>query len=381
MTAFSVLAPSVEEEPVAAEAEAAAAGPEVITEKKEEGEAAAAAAPAAKGKGSKGERAKEVIHFRIFDLSDFRIARDVDETVQIRLIAGLGNPGRGVRGHAAQHRIYGRRPAGRAVWIDLGKIGKMGRTLGEMRSCASGQAVELHESQRLPLFAVAQFYKIEPQEILVVLDDFALPLGRLRLRARGGPGGHNGLESVIVQFGTEEIPRLRIGIGAAPREGSVDYVLSRFFDEEKPIVRSTIDRAVEALKCAIDKGLVSAMNTFQQIRRNMKNRYEALLVLNTQAKDETVKEIVERLESEFQKEGAKIEQVQKMDKRHFSYVAGSLDAGYYVNFIFNADPQLIAQTADQIQTRSGRLSPALPAARGEQGEGAKKSGKIEMISL
>src|SRR6185369_223266 len=113
-----------------------------------------------------------------------------------------------------------------------------------------------------PIVAVAQFYKIEPQEILVVLDDFSLPLGRLRLRARGGPGGHNGLESVIVQFGTEEIPRLRIGIGAAPREGSADYVLSRFFDEEKPTVRSTIDRAVEALKCAIDNGFISAMNTF-----------------------------------------------------------------------------------------------------------------------
>jgi small subunit ribosomal protein S6 len=75
----------------------------------------------------------------------------------------------------------------------------------------------------------------------------------------------------------------------------------------------------------------------------MKNRYEALLVLHTQAKEDTVKEIIDRLESEFQKEGAQIEQVQKMDKRHFSYVAGPLDAGYYVNFIFNADPQLIAK--------------------------------------
>ena len=115
-----------------------------------------------------------------------------------------------------------------------------------------------------PVFAVAQFYKIDPQEILIALDDFSLPLGRLRLRVGGGPGGHNGLESIIAQFGTEEIPRLRIGIGAAPREGSADYVLSRFFDEEKPIVRSTIDRAVEALKCAIDNGFVSAMNTFNK---------------------------------------------------------------------------------------------------------------------
>jgi small subunit ribosomal protein S6 len=75
----------------------------------------------------------------------------------------------------------------------------------------------------------------------------------------------------------------------------------------------------------------------------MKNRYEALLVLNSQGKDDTVREIIERLESEFQKEGAQIEQVQKMDKHQFSYVAGPLDAGYYVNFIFEAEPQLIAR--------------------------------------
>ena len=73
------------------------------------------------------------------------------------------------------------------------------------------------------------------------------------------------------------------------------------------------------------------------------NRYEALLVLNTQGKEDNVKEMIERLESEFQKEGAQIEQVQKMDKRHFSYVAGPLDSGYYVNFIFDADPQLIVK--------------------------------------
>jgi small subunit ribosomal protein S6 len=75
----------------------------------------------------------------------------------------------------------------------------------------------------------------------------------------------------------------------------------------------------------------------------MNNRYEALLVLNTQGKEDTVKEIVERLESEFQKEGATIEQVQKMDKRPFSYAAGELDAGYFVNFIFHADSQLITK--------------------------------------
>ena len=75
----------------------------------------------------------------------------------------------------------------------------------------------------------------------------------------------------------------------------------------------------------------------------MKNRYEALIVLNTQGREETVKDIVDRLESEFQKEGAQVEQVQKMDKRQFSYVAGSLDSGFYVNFVFQADAQLITR--------------------------------------
>src|SRR3989441_9654196 len=75
----------------------------------------------------------------------------------------------------------------------------------------------------------------------------------------------------------------------------------------------------------------------------MKKRYEALLVLNAQGKEESVHDIVDRLESEFKKEGAQIEQVQKMDKRQFSYVAGPLDSGFYVNFVFEADPQLITK--------------------------------------
>jgi PTH1 family peptidyl-tRNA hydrolase len=88
------------------------------------------------------------------------------------------------------------------------------------------------------------------------------------LRNRGGTGGHNGLESIIMRFGTEDIPRLRIGIGQAPPEGSVEYVLSCFLEEERPIVRSIVNRAVKAVKCAIDNGPVSAMNTFnsEQVR-------------------------------------------------------------------------------------------------------------------
>jgi ribosomal protein S6 len=73
----------------------------------------------------------------------------------------------------------------------------------------------------------------------------------------------------------------------------------------------------------------------------MNHRYEALLVLNAQGKEDTIREIIERLEAEFQKEGVEMEQVQKMDKRQFSYMAGPLDSGYYVNFIFTAGPESI----------------------------------------
>jgi peptidyl-tRNA hydrolase, PTH1 family len=185
----------------------------------------------------------------------------------IRLIAGLGNPGPEYA--ATRHNI------GFIVVDQLAaqfgsaweKSVRQARGAALQAKCGAVLLVKplsFMNRSGYPLFAVADFYKIQPQQMLIVLDDFSLPLGRLRLRTAGGPGGHNGLESVIVQFGTEEIPRLRIGIGAAPLQGSADYVLGRFFDEEKPIVRSIVGRAVEALKCTIDNGLVSAMNTFNK---------------------------------------------------------------------------------------------------------------------
>ena len=185
----------------------------------------------------------------------------------IRLIAGLGNPGSEYA--ATRHNIgfmvvdqlaaqFG------STWEKSVPQAREDALSAKCGAVLLIKPMSFMNRSGYPLFAVAQFYKIEPQQILIILDDLALPLGRLRLRARGGPGGHNGLESIIVQFGTEEIPRLRVGIGQAPREGYADYVLSRFFDEEKPLVRSTIGRAVDAVKCAIDNGLVSAMNTFNK---------------------------------------------------------------------------------------------------------------------
>ena len=181
---------------------------------------------------------------------------------QIRLVAGLGNPG---PEYATTRHNIGFMVVDQLA-AQFGSTWERSTKWDALWARYGGALVVKPQSfmnrSGYPLFTIAQFYKIEPRQILVVLDDLALPLGRLRLRTRGGTGGHNGLESIIMRFGTEEIPRLRVGIGQAPPEGSVDYVLSCFLEEEKPIVRSTINRAVEAVKCAIDNGLISAMNIF-----------------------------------------------------------------------------------------------------------------------
>lgn len=187
------------------------------------------------------------------------------EEKPIRLVAGLGNPG---AEYAHTRHNVGFMVAdllaheGGLAWERSGKWDAATAKFGD--ALLVKPASYMNRSGH-PLFAIAQFFKIAPQEILVLLDDFSLPLGRLRIRQSGGAGGHNGLESIIAQFATEEMPRLRIGIGNAPAEAASDYVLSNFFEEEKPLVRSTITRAADAVKCAIDKGVVSAMNTFNKI--------------------------------------------------------------------------------------------------------------------
>ena len=187
------------------------------------------------------------------------------EEKPIRLVAGLGNPG---AEYAHTRHNIGFMVAdllaheGRLAWE---RSGKWDAATAKFRDALLVKPASYMNRSGHPLFAIAQFFKIAPQEILVVLDDFSLPLGRLRIRQSGGAGGHNGLESIIAQFATEEMPRLRIGIGNAPAEAASDYVLSNFFEEEKPLVRSTITRAADAVKCAIDKGVVSAMNTFNKI--------------------------------------------------------------------------------------------------------------------
>ncbi len=98
--------------------------------------------------------------------------------------------------------------------------------------------------------------------LLVVADDYHLPLGELRMRRQGTAGGHNGLKSLIGALGTQEFTRLRIGIGEAPPGGAVDFVLTRFRRSEKPVIEGALDRAADCVEEWCRAGADAAMNKF-----------------------------------------------------------------------------------------------------------------------
>jgi PTH1 family peptidyl-tRNA hydrolase len=109
----------------------------------------------------------------------------------------------------------------------------------------------------------ARFHRIPSTATLVVLDDVALPLGALRLRTEGGSGGQKGLESVLMHFATEQVPRLRVGVGgAADGRDLSSHVLSRFGPEEKNTSEEAITRAADAVLCTAREGMIPAMNLY-----------------------------------------------------------------------------------------------------------------------
>ena len=111
---------------------------------------------------------------------------------------------------------------------------------------------------------LAQYFHVKPEEFLAVVDDVALPLGRLRIRAGGSDGGHNGLRSLAGHLGYG-FPRLRIGVGAAPdQEGLVDHVLGRFAPEERLEVNRAAERAIAAILQVATEGVTAAMNVFNR---------------------------------------------------------------------------------------------------------------------
>lgn len=178
----------------------------------------------------------------------------------LRLVVGLGNPGRDYAGtrHNAGFMVLDRLAPGGAFRTEKAWKCELARE-GELLLCKpltymnlSGEAVR----------AVSDFYRIAPAEILVISDDMALPLGKLRLRPGGSAGGHNGLRSIAEHLGTLEVPRLRIGIGAADPGASVGHVLGKFAPEERSAFDEALARAAEAVQAVRKKGLAAAMNAF-----------------------------------------------------------------------------------------------------------------------
>ena len=110
----------------------------------------------------------------------------------------------------------------------------------------------------------AAFYKIPPERVLVVSDETALPIGALRVRTKGSAGGHNGLKSLIACLGTENFPRIRLGVGAPPHPDydMADWVLSAFKNQDAEQMAASADRAAEAVICYISEGPERAMNRF-----------------------------------------------------------------------------------------------------------------------
>ena len=110
----------------------------------------------------------------------------------------------------------------------------------------------------------AKFYKIPPERVLVVSDDTELSLGKLRIRRGGSAGGHNGLKSIIQHLGTDQFPRIKVGVGHKPHPDydMAAWVLSRFQGEDKKVMDAAAEKACDAVECFIQRGPDEAMNCF-----------------------------------------------------------------------------------------------------------------------
>ena len=110
----------------------------------------------------------------------------------------------------------------------------------------------------------AKFYKISPEHIIVVSDEVAMPIGKLRIRKSGSAGGHNGLKNIIQHLGTDAFPRIKVGVGMPehPDHEMIDWVIGKPQGEEAKTLRAALDRAAEAALCIVDEGADKAMNRF-----------------------------------------------------------------------------------------------------------------------
>jgi PTH1 family peptidyl-tRNA hydrolase len=182
------------------------------------------------------------------------------------LIVGLGNPGREYRG--SRHNV------GFMVLDRLAE--RLGVTFSRLESKALvTKAIALENRLVLAkpqtymnlsgqaVGSLVRFYKVPLERLLVAYDEVDLPLGSLRLRPAGGSAGHNGMQSIIDKLGTQQFPRLRVGINRPPgRMEAADYVLQDFSKDESEVLEEALSRALEAVFVFMRDGIVAAMNQF-----------------------------------------------------------------------------------------------------------------------
>ena len=187
------------------------------------------------------------------------------ERIPTRLIVGLGNPGaryRDTRHNVGFHCVdllaerWGIAVNDRRRTTALGQGYRDGKpvALAKPRTFMnlSGESVA---------YLLARFGG-RAADLIIVYDEMALPVGRIRLRARGSDAGHNGIKDIIRTVRTVDFPRLRIGIGGPGMSGSVDHVLGRFSEDEQPAVSAAVLRAAEAVECLLADGIDIAMNRY-----------------------------------------------------------------------------------------------------------------------
>ena len=183
------------------------------------------------------------------------------------LVVGLGNPG--PRYARTRHNV------GFMVVDELARRHGLRFAKGQgnsevTRGSIAGQSVILAKpltymnNSGMAVGSVSRFYRVPIERILVVYDEIALPLGTIRIREKGSSAGHNGIKSLIHHLGTQNFPRLRVGVDQPPpgRHSQVDWVLSRFTSEEQKAVDETFQRAADAIEAVLRDGIERAMNFY-----------------------------------------------------------------------------------------------------------------------
>lgn len=185
----------------------------------------------------------------------------------MKLVVGLGNPGSEYRD--TRHNVgflvvdeMARRWRLSDAWREKFEALHVKTAVGDEAVIAAKPLTFMNLSGQA-VAGLAAFYKIDPADVLVVTDDVALPVGRLRARPEGGAGGHNGLKSIIQHLGTPAFPRIRVGVGRGDdRRDLVDHVLGRFEAGERDTVSAAVLRAADAAEMFISEGIERVMNVF-----------------------------------------------------------------------------------------------------------------------